>query len=144
MYVSVLGSTGSIGTQTLDVIENLNNNGYNIKIRSLSANRNIEKLKSQIKKFMPDYVCVCDKNLAYNLKHDLDISNIKNIEIFTGTDGLINIAREKVDLVIESNMNFGGCDIPQIANGPLFGDYTQKMIQEVFSRKQNRIRAWLV
>ena len=32
MYVSVLGSTGSIGTQTLDVIENLNNNGYNIKV----------------------------------------------------------------------------------------------------------------
>ena len=40
--------------------------------------------------------------------------------------------------LIEANMNFGGYDIPQIANGPLFGDYTKQMIKEVLSNKKNK------
>ena len=40
-------------------------------------------------------------------------------------------------MLIEANMTFGGCDIPQIANGPLYGDLTNDVIKEVFSIKKN-------
>ena len=51
--VIILGSTGSIGTQTLEVIEKLE--GY--KVSALSCGKNIELLKKQIEKFSPKFVC---------------------------------------------------------------------------------------
>ena len=47
-------------------------------------------------------------------------------------------------VLIEANMTFGGCDIPQISNGPLFGDYTNEMLREVFSNRKNKIIAKLI
>lgn len=67
---------------------------------------------------------------------------------FYGCSRLISwdmtVAIDGSPLLIEANMNFGGCDIPQIANGPMFGDYTERMIREVFSKKSNVIRARFV
>ena len=60
MEISILGSTGSIGSQTLDVIRNLNQNGYKIKVKALSANKNISLLQKQIDEFNPELICVCD------------------------------------------------------------------------------------
>lgn len=47
------------------------------------------------------------------------------------------IRSDGAPMLIESNMTYGGCNIPQIANGPLFGDYTQEVIKEVFSHRRN-------
>lgn len=103
LYISVLGSTGSIGTQTLDVIENLNRNGYDIKIKALSANKNISLLKEQIQKFNPEYVCVCDEEKACELKKILP-----TIEILSGSDGLVCIARENVNIIVNAIVGFDG------------------------------------
>lgn len=73
---------------------------------------------------------------------------IKLAPRFYGSSRLISwdmtVDSEGDPLIIESNMNFGGCDIPQIANGPLFGDYTETMIKEVFSNRNNVIKSWLM
>ena len=61
--ISVLGSTGSIGTQTLDIAER---NGY--KISALSANKNITLLEQQIRKFHPHIAAVSDEAAGKQLK----------------------------------------------------------------------------
>ena len=67
---------------------------------------------------------------------------------FYGLSRLISwdmaISQDEEPLLVEANMTFGGCDIPQISNGPLFGDYTETMIKEVFSIKKNRIKSYLI
>lgn len=94
--IVILGSTGSIGTQTLKVVENLKN----INIIGLSTNTNIDILEKQIRKFNPQYVCVMDSQKADVLKN-----NIKDTktEVFTGQDGLIKLATINcVDTVLNS------------------------------------------
>ena len=60
--ISLLGSTGSIGTQCLDIIR------YNkdIEVVALAAGSNIGLLKEQIKEFAPKYVSVSDEKLCWN------------------------------------------------------------------------------
>lgn len=92
--ISILGSTGSIGTQSLEVIRNLG-----IKVWGLSANTNIDLLEKQIKEFKPKKVAIKDEKSAYILKNRLD----SNIEILCGIDGLIEIATiPEVDTVLTS------------------------------------------
>ncbi len=83
--ISILGSTGSIGTQALEVLDYLN-----YEIISLAAGKNIELLIEQIKKYNPKKVCVRHEKDALALK-----SQFKDIEIFFGTQGLIEIASDK-------------------------------------------------
>ena len=61
--ISVLGSTGSIGTQTLDVASHLG-----IKVCAISGNRNITLLENQIRKFKPEIVAVKEEKYANELK----------------------------------------------------------------------------
>ena len=79
--ISILGSTGSIGTQTLDVVRNLKN----INVKCLSTNKNIDLLLQQIEEFSPEVVCVMDDKLSKELKQK--IKN-KDIEVKTGLEGL--------------------------------------------------------
>lgn len=93
--ISILGSTGSIGTQTIDVARKLN-----IKVVALSANTNIKLLEDQIREFKPKLVCVYDEQSAYKLKQ-----NTKDLDtdIVTGMDGLCEVAKiEQADLVLNS------------------------------------------
>ena len=82
--VTILGSTGSIGTQTLEVIDKLE--GY--KVLSLSCGKNIELLKKQIKKYNPKSVCVENEEDAKKIKSEF------NIEVFFGAEGLIELAKD--------------------------------------------------
>lgn len=84
--ISILGSTGSIGRQALEVIDGLSGK---FNIHALCAGNNIELLKEQIKKYNPKKVCV--KN-AEDVK-DLQ-SKFPNIEFFFGDEGLIEIAQD--------------------------------------------------
>lgn len=94
--IVILGSTGSIGTQALEVIENLKN----INIIGLSTNTNIDILENQIRKFKPLYVCVMDSEKAILLKENIKDTNT---QVLRGKDGLIKLSTlDKVDTVLNS------------------------------------------
>ena len=78
--ISILGSTGSIGVQTLDVARNLN-----IKVEALSGNTNIDLLEAQAREFKPSMVAVRDVDAANVLKEHL--SDL-GIEVAGGMEGL--------------------------------------------------------
>ncbi|MDD4495502.1 MAG: 1-deoxy-D-xylulose-5-phosphate reductoisomerase [Eubacteriales bacterium] len=82
--LSILGSTGSIGTQALEVVRNC---GY--KIRGLAAGKNIELLKAQIKEFRPEAVSVASTELAEQLRSSLPKNLVK---VYNGKEGLKEIA----------------------------------------------------
>lgn len=83
--ISILGSTGSIGTQTLDVVAH---NRENFQIEALSAGMNIGLLLEQIKQFKPKKVSVATKELADELKTYITDKTL----IFYGEAGLVEIA----------------------------------------------------
>ncbi len=94
--ISILGSTGSIGSQTLDVVRE---NRDKIKVWAISGNKNIELLKNQILEFKPDLCAVMDEISAIKLKNLL--RGETNTDIVVGMDGLLAVAtHSKVDLVV--------------------------------------------
>ena len=80
--IMLLGSTGSIGTQTLEVVRR----NPDMKVVSLAAHSNITLLKQQIDEFAPELVCVYDEAKAVALEKQLLGSKTK---VVTGMDGLI-------------------------------------------------------
>ncbi len=80
--ISLIGSTGSIGTQTLEVIENSDN----LRAVALTANSNVKLLAEQIRKFKPIFACVADKSKYTELKSLVADLPVK---ISSGYDGLI-------------------------------------------------------
>lgn len=96
--ISILGSTGSIGTQTLDVVKK----NKDMLVYGLTTNSNIELLEEQIEIFKPQKVAVMDKDKAIELANRLK-NNGLNIEVLNGIDGLIEIATlPEVDTVVTS------------------------------------------
>jgi 1-deoxy-D-xylulose-5-phosphate reductoisomerase len=84
-YLSVLGSTGSVGMQTLHVIRNHRDK---LAVKALAVNRNIEILYKQIQEFKPEIVAVYDKESAFRLKDSIS----SNVKIVYGMDGLCEVA----------------------------------------------------
>jgi len=98
--IAVLGSTGSIGKQTLEIIYN---QPEDFEIIALSAWKNTDLLKEQIKKFKPKYAVVKDERLARELRNKL--SNNVNCRILYGDFGLSKIAaNNSIDLVVVAIM----------------------------------------
>ena len=100
--IAILGSTGSIGTQTLDIVR-LNKD---LKVTVLTANKNINLIFTQILEFCPEFVCIFDIMEAELLKERLETAyregQIEKIpEITTGEKGLIEAAAyENSDMVV--------------------------------------------
>jgi 1-deoxy-D-xylulose-5-phosphate reductoisomerase len=86
--ISILGSTGSIGTQALEVIEKLQDK---FEIIALSGGSNVELLKQQALKFKPKYICIGNKNEKLNLE---------GIETLYGSEGLEEICSNKENDII--------------------------------------------
>jgi len=87
--ISILGSTGSIGTQTIDVAENL----PNFRITALTAHRNHELLAQQARRLKPQLLAMYDKTAAHKLKAALsDLAKSHKFEIVAGMDGLLQAA----------------------------------------------------
>ena len=85
--IAILGSTGSIGTQTLDVVRT----NKDIEVTALAAGSNISLLESQIREFTPKLAAVWDEKKAAELKsrvRDLDV------KVVSGMEGLLEIAAE--------------------------------------------------
>lgn len=98
--ISLIGSTGSIGKQTLEVCRK-----HNIKVVALAAKNNIELLSAQAHEFKPKYVCIYDEGKYIELKKlvsDLDV------EVGCGTEGLCQAAVEKADLFVNSVVGMVG------------------------------------
>lgn len=94
--ISILGSTGSIGTQTLDVVRK---NRDKFEVVAISANSSINLLLEQIKEFKPKYVAVYNENSAKELKEMIP-SDIK-IEVLSGMEGLITISSlDEIDILL--------------------------------------------
>ena len=83
--IAILGSTGSIGTQTLEVVRE----NKDIQVSALAAGSNIQLLKEQIEEFNPRMVCVWKKEKADQLR---DMMKDSDVEIVSGMDGLIACA----------------------------------------------------
>lgn len=95
-YISILGSTGSIGTQTLDVVRE---HADELKVCAITGNNNIELLKEQILEFSPMLCCVMNEEKASALRNIIP-SHIKT-EIMCGMDGLIAAAEyEKSEIIV--------------------------------------------
>ena len=87
-YIAILGSTGSIGTQTLEVVRAQ----QDIKVTALSAGDNIDLLEQQIREFRPALAAVKTEEKAKELA--LRISDL-NVPVLSGMDGLMAVACEK-------------------------------------------------
>ncbi|WP_312814563.1 1-deoxy-D-xylulose-5-phosphate reductoisomerase [Sedimentibacter sp.] len=95
-YISILGSTGSIGTQTLDVVRE---HAVNLKVCAITGNNNIELLKEQIIEFEPELCSVMSEEKALALKKMLP-KDCKT-EISFGMEGLIQAAElEKSEITV--------------------------------------------
>lgn len=93
--IAVLGSTGSIGTNTLDVISGLKDE---FKIVGLSADSNITLLAQQVKRFSPKVISVGSEDLAKKMKR---LVSSKKTKIVFGRDGLREIvSRDEIDMVV--------------------------------------------
>lgn len=85
--IAVLGSTGSIGTQTLEIVRT----NQDIKVTALAAGNNIELLEQQIREFSPKVVAVWKEERAKELKEKIRDLDVK---VLCGMDGLLAVAAE--------------------------------------------------
>ena len=101
--ITLLGSTGSIGTQSLDVIRA---QGY--EVYGLSAHSHVEKLLQQIEEFHPKYVCMTDPDAAAKL--DAALAGRANApKLLTGPEGLKELAAlDGPDVVLNSVVGIAG------------------------------------
>jgi 1-deoxy-D-xylulose-5-phosphate reductoisomerase len=100
--IAILGSTGSIGQNSLNVIRNFPGE---FRVTYLTANRNIDLLRRQITEFKPKGVVVLDSRHARMLKDSVN----GVVEVLHGSDGLEEVVtRQDVDVVISSLVGFAG------------------------------------
>ncbi len=100
-FLSILGSTGSIGTQTLDVVR-----GLDLQVCALAANSNIALLENQIREFKPQLVAVFDLDAAKKLKIAVADTPVK---VVAGMDGVCEAAAiSSADLVLNSVVGMVG------------------------------------
>ena len=96
--ISILGSTGSIGTQALDVVRK---NRDKFMIKALSCGRNLELMKKQISEFEPELVVTATGEDA-KLLREYFRGKVENIEFLSGEDGLLQLAGYDSDLLLNS------------------------------------------
>lgn len=101
--IAILGSTGSIGTQTLDVVRE---HSDELQVVALAAGSNKERLKEQIKEFHPKLVSLSDEKKAQELKEELAG---ELVEVVCGMEGLIEVAgADSADVVVTAVVGMMG------------------------------------
>ena len=101
--VAILGSTGSIGTQTLDVIDR---HGELFEVYALTAHSNIDLLVEQAKRYRPEVVAIADERHYKTLREALDGLPIK---VFAGADSICQIAAmSPIDTVVTAMVGYSG------------------------------------
>lgn len=101
--IAVLGSTGSIGTQTLDIVRN---NPDELKISVLAAGSNVDLIEKQIREFKPEIAVLFNDDKANELKTRISDTDVK---VLSGMDGMIEAATfNNVDTVVTSMVGMIG------------------------------------
>ena len=99
--LGILGSTGSIGTQAIEVIKKFNN----YQVDYLSCFSSSSEIIRQAKELRPKKVCIVDSS------YESEVSNAlkdENIEVLSGYDGLNELSKQKVDLMLNSIVGADG------------------------------------
>ncbi|MBR5045320.1 MAG: 1-deoxy-D-xylulose-5-phosphate reductoisomerase [Oscillospiraceae bacterium] len=105
--LSILGSTGSIGTQTLSLVDSLG-----IEVTALSASRNSVLMEEQVRRFRPSMVCMADEDAAADLR--VRIADL-GTKILSGEQGMVEIAASAdCDTVLNSVVGIAGL-LPTLA-----------------------------
>ncbi len=100
--ISIIGSTGSIGTQTLEVCENL----QNVQVMGLSANNNVKLAEEQIRKYKPKLFAMVNENSAKELEIAVADTDTK---VISGTDCMSEISTmAEIDTVVTSVVGIAG------------------------------------
>ena len=103
--ISILGSTGSIGCNTLKVVEFLGD----LRVVALGAGENVGKLAEQIKRFQPELVAVKDETCAEELLRKIEHFKIKTPKILIGEAGLIAVAtHDEAETVVSATVGAVG------------------------------------
>jgi len=103
--LTILGSTGSVGTQALDVVRR---NPDRFKVVGLAAHTNQELLVGQIREFLPPYVAIVEEETAADIRRRLG-SNVPGVEIFVGPDAAERLARDvEADMVLNALVGSAG------------------------------------
>ena len=95
--IAIIGSTGSIGTQALDIVRTY---PERLKVTALAAGRNVSKMEEQIREFHPELVCMWSEEAAGDLA-----ARVKDlpVRVVCGMDGLCEIAvMEHSDMFLNS------------------------------------------
>lgn len=101
--LAILGSTGSIGTQTLDVVRQ---NPERFEVYAISANRSIDKLIEQAREFHPEVVCIADDSLYQPLREALKDLPMK---VWAGADAIAEmVTMPSVDVVVAAMVGYAG------------------------------------
>ena len=101
-YLSIIGSTGSIGTQTLDIVRA----NADISVAGLACGFNIDLIEQQIREFSPQVAAVWNEKDAADLRVRL---KDKNVQIYSGMDGLIQVATTgQAEMVITAIVGMKG------------------------------------
>ncbi|MBQ7631239.1 MAG: 1-deoxy-D-xylulose-5-phosphate reductoisomerase [Paludibacteraceae bacterium] len=101
--LAILGSTGSIGTQTLEVVR-----AYpeRYSVYALCANTSVDKLVAQAKEFHPEVVCIADESLYDTLNAQLSTLNCK---VWAGADAIAQmVTMPSIDVVVASMVGYAG------------------------------------
>lgn len=104
--IVLLGSTGSIGTQTLEVAKL-----HNIKVKALSAGSNVKLLAAQAREFSPEYVCIDDESRYSDLKIMLKDTGVK---VLCGRESLCELASVSCDITVNAIVGMAGF-VPTLA-----------------------------
>lgn len=113
--ISILGSTGSIGTQALEVARK-----HDFRIKALAAFSSVDKLAEQAAEFKPEYICIYKEELKSQLADVLKAKGLDSIKLLTGMEGLRFIAElDGVDIMLNSVVGMVGLEptLAAIAHG---------------------------
>lgn len=100
--IAIIGSTGSIGTQTLEVVRA----NKDLKVVALAAGNNRELLEKQVREFQPKYACISSEEKAKDLK--VKLADMQ-VTVLTGMEGLLTIAQmDESDILVTAIMGMVG------------------------------------
>ena len=101
--IAIFGSTGSIGKQTLEIIEN---NPEKFKTYAISGNNNYRLIINQAKKFKPKYVIITNKKYYTEVKKELSNSSIK---VLNGYNEILNLLSDnEIDIIVMALVGYSG------------------------------------
>ena len=104
--IAILGSTGSIGRNSLEVITSMNQHGENYHVSYLITNKNVDLLYDQAKKYRPEGVVVIDEGKADLFRSYL---NGEKLKVYSGKTGLVEVmAGGEFDVLISCLVGFAG------------------------------------